>query len=110
VELMQGPSVERVADILLAQLNREDAGNQAPTAATNGTAVAVEVNGQAAEPHAHGSNGNGKSNGHAAAAKPGDGVLDSEGARHLLGKLEEMSDTEMDSLLNSMLAEKETAK
>jgi acyl carrier protein len=79
VELMQGPSVSRLAELLVEQLVKGDA--PPPKAVAPAAPVLPEANGHAET--------NGKQ------------------AEQLLGKVDELSDAEVDSLLGEMLAEKE---
>jgi acyl transferase domain-containing protein/acyl carrier protein len=87
VELMRGPSVNRLAQLLLEQLD-----GAAPASAA---APAQPLNGHA---HGHGhANGNGHTNGNCHA-----GEIDPVQAGRLLGKLDDLSGEEVDALLKTM--------
>ena len=93
VELMQGPTITRLGEVLLVQLTPEDVPGTSAGPATPALPITPVANGRANE-----------------AARPngvGPASVDREVAQGLLGNLDKLSDTEADSLLDSMLAEKE---
>ncbi len=95
VELMSGPSLSRLADVLLAQLNKGDApANSKP--ATTTTLAAPSANGNG---HAH-------RNGHA----NGNGKHAHKNGAESAATVDELSDAEVDAMLDSVLAEKEKAR
>jgi NADP-dependent 3-hydroxy acid dehydrogenase YdfG/acyl carrier protein len=97
VELMQGPTMTRLAELLLGQLIREEPGpaTPVPAAAVPQTVAAPVVT----QPLT--------TNGSSPATPVGAGAsaIDRHSAGELLGKLDALSDAEVDSLLNSMLSE-----
>jgi acyl transferase domain-containing protein/SAM-dependent methyltransferase/acyl carrier protein len=107
VELMQGPSVDRLADLLLEQLTRSDtapppaapkpAQPAPPAAPVAELPLAPAGAGEAADSHK-----NGSANGHA--------PVNAAEAEQLLSRVDDLSNEEVDSLLSSMLADKESAK
>src|SRR5205823_6251974 len=84
VELMQGPSVDRLADLLLEQLLKSDA--PPPAAAPAPVAQAPAPEPVAAEP------------------------VDAARAEQILARVDDLSDAEVDALLGTMTAEKEQTR
>jgi acyl carrier protein len=92
VELMQGPSVDRLADLLLEQLLKSDA---PPPSAPAAPLPAVEAP-AVPQPVAVAPNG--------AAEAP---TVDAARAEEILARVDALSDAEVDALLGTMTAEKE---
>jgi acyl transferase domain-containing protein/NADPH:quinone reductase-like Zn-dependent oxidoreductase/SAM-dependent methyltransferase/aryl carrier-like protein len=109
VELMQGPSITRLAELLLVQLTTEAVEkSQAPGPKTEVQPSSPED--QAAKSPGEPS-GSGLRTSEKAVGTNGEGhKVDKEEAKELLADLEKLSDAEVDSLLNSMLAGKEQPK
>jgi acyl carrier protein len=106
VELMQGPSVDRLAELVLEQLTKADTAPSTPAAkpaAPAAPALPAPVE-QPAAPVSSTANGLAETtNGHA-------GGVDAAQAEELLAKVDEMSNEEVDALLATMMDEKEEAK
>jgi aryl carrier-like protein len=110
VELMQGPSITRLAELLLVRLTAGDA-PRADRPAEGPTAPAIPSTPAVKEP----ANGNAPANDlqggpGGLVSPPGSSAtqeVDREVAKGLLDTLDDLSDAEVDSLLDSMLAEKE---
>jgi acyl carrier protein len=120
-ELLQGPSVDRMADLLLEQFTKSEttpapsrpgAEEKAPVADHASTAcVAIphlpRVNGDG---HA---NGDGRANGDGHANGDGNGKagrIDLVQAEQLLAKVDDLSDAEVDALLDTLESEKEARR
>ncbi len=104
-ELLQGSSVNRLAELLLEQLVKGDASPAAaraaaPAAATgalaNGSGVTHAEHGFAGQDGGAGENGNGEL--HTSSQKPPH-IIDHRDAERLLERVDELSDDEVDSLL-----------
>ncbi len=91
-ELMQGPSVDRLTDVLLVQLTSDA---PAPKRETSTADLLKAVREAKAKADAH-------SNGEAAHAPTANGVNGSQAAE-LLGRIDELSDTEVDRLLADVM-------
>jgi acyl transferase domain-containing protein/NADPH:quinone reductase-like Zn-dependent oxidoreductase/SAM-dependent methyltransferase/acyl carrier protein len=103
-ELLQGPSVDRLADLLLEQLLKADAA-PAPTPAESSVPSPATVDALSTKvaPAEH---PNGTCAGHtagsaegAAPARQRDGEIDQRDAERLLERIDELSDADVDSLL-----------
>jgi acyl transferase domain-containing protein/NADPH:quinone reductase-like Zn-dependent oxidoreductase/ubiquinone/menaquinone biosynthesis C-methylase UbiE/acyl carrier protein len=103
-ELMQGPSVDRLTDVLLTQLTSDA---PAPKRETSTADLLKAVREAKAKAEAHAAPANGEA-GHAANGDGSNGVNGSQAAE-LLGRIDELSDKEVDALLADAL-EKDTIK
>jgi acyl transferase domain-containing protein/SAM-dependent methyltransferase/acyl carrier protein len=93
VELMQGPTINRVAEILLAQMSPDAAPKAEPPAEKKGP-PAAPVPAAVTADRAADANGNGHG-------------LDGERAAELLENIDDLSDDEVNALLRSLQSEKE---
>jgi acyl transferase domain-containing protein/aryl carrier-like protein len=103
VELMQGPTITRVAELLLAQMTSDESGTRIASAPASEDAAALAAISSIQQ----------TVQGSLPGPVPGNDAeetVDSQQAEELLGKLDELNDAEVDTLLGTMLSEKEYQK